>query len=459
MPFEIHPEAAKNFNEKGANLAEQATTLHLVLGGRRSFQPDHYISGRFTDADLLPDSFTWTESRNIYGEVFGVSVSRNGKPISLEATAHKGLDELASRMGKTKGLRDLITARVLRQIIMHWIWLRRHSVLDQELMAYIGQEVEGMVRDVTVWLPVFGLSVQEDFTLAGVKVVTMTSELVDPICTMIVDNAPPGKDAEATTDALRIRKMLQGRAALVVDVRAEGERALELALARTTGPLTILRFFSAAAQVPQARSFLTLLGGEHLEHSVHLTAKDGTFTSFSEGMSGEDADQMETTYDRERVRMLLQAAKHLDQLYSVQNPNEFQETCRGVLEMFTRATLYRSVSEKLIHMLVALESLLLRDQSEPIQENLGYRIAFSKRATVDERRAVIAAVKEAYRLRSKFLHHGIAVSPDPEDMESVTLFMKVARTFLAMLPEFAAVHSTRAAFLDMLETRRLGGAA
>lgn len=51
------------------------------------------------------------------------------------------------------------------------------------------------------------------------------------------------------------------------------------------------------------------------------------------------------------------------------------------------------------------------------------------------------------------------MSPDPEDMESVTRFMKVAWTFLAILPQFAAVHSTRLAFLDLLEARRLGGTA
>ena len=68
-----------------------------------------------------------------------------------------------------------------------------------------------MVRDVTVWLPVFGLSVQEDFTLAGVKVVTMTPELVESLHATLVDTAPRDKSAEATADAQRVRKQLQGK--------------------------------------------------------------------------------------------------------------------------------------------------------------------------------------------------------------------------------------------------------
>ena len=44
-------------------------------------------------------------------------------------------------------------------------------------------------------------------------------------------------------------------------------------------------------------------------------------------------------------------------------------------------------------------------------------------------------------------------------MESVTRFMKVAWTFLTTPPQFASVHPTRLAFIDMLETRRLGRAA
>lgn len=68
------------------------------------------------------------------------------------------------------------------------------------------------------------------------------------------------------------------------------------------------------------------------------------------------------------------------------------------------------VSDKLVYALVALESIFLRNHSEPIQKNLGERIAFLVGDDRDSRKAIVALIGEIYGIRSALLHHGKDVS-------------------------------------------------
>jgi len=59
---------------------------------------------------------------------------------------------------------------------------------------------------------------------------------------------------------------------------------------------------------------------------------------------------------------------------------------------------------------------------EPLQQNIAERIAFFLARERQERRTIIHVVKEAYALRSAFLHHGKKL----EDLEALKRFMGVA---------------------------------
>ena len=76
---------------------------------------------------------------------------------------------------------------------------------------------------------------------------------------------------------------------------------------------------------------------------------------------------------------------------------------------FGRAALTADLREKMIWYCAGLESILLRDSSEPILQNLSERLAMFAYDTVQERTVALKDVKEAYALRSRFVHHGAEI--------------------------------------------------
>ena len=97
---------------------------------------------------------------------------------------------------------------------------------------------------------------------------------------------------------------------------------------------------------------------------------------------------------------------------------DFEETLLLGMVTFGRAALTPDLSEKMIWYCAGLESILLRDSSEPILHNLSERLAMFAYDTVEERTVALKEVKAAYSLRSRFVHHGAEI----EEGEVVTRF-------------------------------------
>src|SRR6185437_12351997 len=115
----------------------------------------------------------------------------------------------------------------------------------------------------------------------------------------------------------------------------------------------------------------------------------------------------------------------------------------------------KEISDKLLYILIALETAFLRDQGEYIQDAVSLRIAYMQDVSVQARRGIIKNVKAAYALRSSFVHHGEYV--DLDDTTTLVVFMRNALLSLMALIPFAATKITRRQFFEHLEDRRLGG--
>jgi hypothetical protein len=146
----------------------------------------------------------------------------------------------------------------------------------------------------------------------------------------------------------------------------------------------------------------------------------------------------------------------LDKMSAVltsQHRSEFQQVVLDAWLLYSRCSLESSPEGKLIYVLSALESLLLRNSQEPIQENLAHRLAFLLTTNVDERKQIIRTVKDTYSLRSRFVHHGAGI----EDYDKVQNFLRLVSHFFLGLAERTERFVTREEFLEDIETRRLGG--
>lgn len=97
-----------------------------------------------------------------------------------------------------------------------------------------------------------------------------------------------------------------------------------------------------------------------------------------------------------------------------------------------------------------MESILLRNDNEPIQQNVGERMAFINANTVEERQRIIRNLKAAYTLRSRFIHHGHTI----DQRETVWQFMISAWALFTPLAKFSQRFETKDELIDHLEAMK-----
>jgi hypothetical protein len=104
-----------------------------------------------------------------------------------------------------------------------------------------------------------------------------------------------------------------------------------------------------------------------------------------------------------------------------------------------------------MHALVAVESLLLKNSTEPIQARLGQRIARLTASTLEERRQARDDFEEGYTLRSKFVHHRAKL----EEVDLANRILVLCLSAVDVVMRMTLRFTTKAALLDHLDDEML----
>jgi hypothetical protein len=111
--------------------------------------------------------------------------------------------------------------------------------------------------------------------------------------------------------------------------------------------------------------------------------------------------------------------KDLGDIIESTSRSELEDALLDSLRMYSRATLEDDMAGKLTYLIVAMESFLLRNANEPLQDSLGRRLAWAIGTNLAVRKKIVAYVRKIYDIRSGFFHHGKTV----DDAESLEAFM------------------------------------
>jgi len=225
------------------------------------------------------------------------------------------------------------------------------------------------------------------------------------------------------------------------------ETAQGKARAMAQEAIALLRFLSPANWILGVQSYCVPQGRERIEIPMEVFVRNGHISEISNAAIKHGPAFWDIDPDRARYPGLLDLLHTL----SSSHTSDFRQQLYDALLLYSRNSTTSETSDKLVFVLVSLESLLLRDSNEPIAKNIGERLAFLIGASVEDRKAIVQNVDATYRIRSKFIHHGDSV----EESELIERFFEYAwQCFHAMLHQIDNV-ATKADLLEALENRKL----
>lgn len=448
MPLDIHPKASENLDARGERLLTSLrppSEEHLPAGP--SFVPDTPVAWTLTEKDILGIECRLADGR-------GVTIARYFyRPGSGQlGFAGSSFDELRSLAKTTYGLvSDVVSAQTVEDFIFHWCRDRSCDVTDLPLVQYVMSQLEVLIANHEIWLPIATLYLERPLSLGRVVLRPISSEDIDSWTARWTDAEGSAAAKAAAIDDLRNR--LQGLAAATSTYRAERHRAEERAAEATEDALSILRIFSAEILHPYAWSLCTVEGLASVGGNLSFVHRDGVFASMLQALP--EGLRLQWKLSESRVDELLRIGlKDADELLRQSERTDFENTLLKALRHYSIAALKKDPSEKLLYIVTALESLLLGGPEEGrLVQNFRERFAILRGRDLASRLETQRRASAIYAIRSRFVHGGFPA----EDLGLLEEFMLDAWTvMISILKKRKSVRS-KAEFLQTLDLHKMAG--
>ena len=444
---QLHENARTRFDELGRGLLDSVTTfLAPPTQPRSNFSPNIFTPTRLTDADIVGDvHLGWEDSA---GKQVGIALAqKGGLRTGLVGPAYEKLEALALSMRKVEPFKSTASIEFLRGQIFEWIKSRHRGHGSAGCVTHVLQALRTGVAQHRLLFPVSELHVQSPLTLGLVTVATFPEHIFEEL----ESKQPDGPSAGAHAELCRsMRRDFQGLAVAETTVFGEPIRAQAIAADRVELAVGLLRFFTP----PGVTSRVARWGyAPRRTDRVFITDESGKFSSTAAAIV--DRPGTMVLSDNLRAILLDVGLAEVCAILARDSRTDFEEALLKGMVTFGRAALTPDPEEKMVWYCAGLESILLKDGSEPILHNLGERLAMFSYDTVDERTAALKDIKKAYSLRSRFLHHGVDIT----EGEIVAGFARHGLRFFSRLTKAVANFSSKLEFLEYVNRLKLSGAS
>lgn len=426
MYIQLDAQAAANFDKKAEVLLAElsVTTEQPTTMPKASFTPPFNIVHCFKSEEIINLQIGECDAA---GRNTARWFHSQGHRVGLEGNAYTNLVRLAEQMQGTNALRTFVSRSAVEDAIFEWLRQRYSQALTTPMTEMVVPLLDAKVTELEIWIPIHGLSLETDLMLGPVKFLTITPARLErwfrtPEC------PSPQYTEEIYRAHLAEMRGWQGYAAATMSLFAEPTHAYQVVLEATETALALLRFFSEANMIPGATSYILPRGKENLESDQYLVIHSNERALPHSGIS--DRSFRPWVLSEETMRQIVEAGlPGLCAVAFAPKKTEFQQALLDAFFVYSRHSLAKSLSDELIYVFTALDSFLLQDASEPIQQNIGERLAFTISSDGAERMAIVRDVKKAYGLRSRIIHHAAKV--DEVDVIQ-RLLLYVWRLFLLL---------------------------
>lgn len=446
--FEVHP-AARAVIDKLAN--------ELVLEIEEYEEPNK-ITEEFKTKKFISDQITDEDIRGI--PIFGDTKDgkwisrysyRSGLCIGLSENRYQRLREVVDQFLKIKWVRNTISEQFLEDEVLNWLLDGFGGISERSCVDEIIAKARFAIKDSTLIIPVAFIEVESSFQFGIVSVAPIEKELFDRQEELGVEL---NRENEEGVRAFftQHRKRLQGSASIVVNLTGENRRIQERAIEIAEAAVSLLRIFSPYAYSPFMASPYALLGSEYYPTTTVISLRRDE-DAFGISHAGRESSKRHWLISNSKWKTLTEIGLlKIAPLIDDAELSDFDRSVRVCLMTFSKGLTVANLGDRLVYALSALEGLLLRDPSEPIQQNIGERMAFLIEKSGAGRRQVVRNLKSVYKIRSQYIHHRISVSEE-QDLE--VFWSNLFKVILAVIDNLGHFGS-RADFVNAVDDIKFG---
>lgn len=431
--FVFHPAAGEAIDKGAAALLAEVKEHDVKPSNPPVFPSERPAGVHITDKEII--GVPMLSETNIFGNTVARYFPRNGKMYGLSADAFQSLRRLADQVVKTPWVLEALGRPFVEEHI--FLWCRDNFETNSPIpfAEYLSTQAADKVRRLPIWVPIAFMEVEQEFQFGSAKLAPITAAMFDQRERAYIENSPDNADKIRALFADK-RQKYQGLAAVVLELDAVKNHGMRRAVELADVIVGLLRLYSLAAYVPWLTCPSAIFGTEYVPSTTAISyGHDGSF-AMTQGVL-KPLPYSWRISAKEWAGMSVNHLGLLANLVDESNLSEFQSRVRTSILTYSKGLTLRELGDRLVYSLSALEGLLLRDANEPIQQNLGERLAFLLCKDPAERQGIVQNVREIYGIRSRYIHHQKSVSEEAAFEKFFPIARAALFTALANTQSFA----------------------
>ncbi len=304
-----------------------------------------------------------------------------------------------------------------------------------------------MIKPITLYIPIAETVVEQPFKFCGTTIENISEAMINKMAE-IVETFPADQQKKVSEFYEGIRKDFQGYAAVKVVMECEPNYAIDSSLEIAKRVTDLLGIYTGAILTSDQRCFSKIKGIENVEQLTTIYFVEGRQHINTKFMGRSPKLVSISTADLELYRKC--GLDIISDIVIKPKPTDFEKAILSMAYLYSKAAFTSDPMSKVVYVLSALESTLLKNHSEPITQNLSDRLAIFIGQELEERKTIVKNIKAIYGIRSKYLHHGYT----DDEQSDLSQFFTFAWVFFVMLVTNSKNFSTKIDFLNWIEDKK-----
>lgn len=423
------------------NLIEETNTVKEPAK-KQAGSIAHSISIDWTDK--IVDS-PMLEFETVLKEIVSVKQSYKGKTIGFNAQNYLEFKKFVAHIDKEQNVANVISRKFIEEKSIEWIFTTyRNQKASTNFSTYIIDEMENSIEELKVHHLMLNIDIKEPFQIGNVHFEFFTKEYFDKLSRDFQAKKP---GADNYYEAMR--EQYQGRVFATYIVRAEPNKAKEIALRECSLAVDILKMCSQTLDVPHLKNSFDIdsrvrENGQNKVIIMNTNNLKKMRVTMSRGPNHHTID------DSEWKKMLNRqiADFHNFLLELNKDGSELKQLIVNAIKRFGTAISNSDLHQRTVELFTILESLLLFDKNSPIIDSVcrySSKLVFKQ---PDERKELISLLKRMYEVRSALIHHAKQKEFDLNDLRKLQYTVVL---LLVSLIRKSTLHKTKVSILKEID--------
>lgn len=398
-------QAIDHYNQKADELLLKLEPLKKVSTLANShFTKSHLYSQTLYANDVKDLSMSSVDQiGNIRSKYFHTSSGQ----VGLSEIYYENCRILVEELSKKKGIKEKVNYDFIHDTIFNWFEENYNGRVeqDQKFLTYLSTNINDVIEDFKIAMPIPLLLIEKPFKIGNIEFGYLREKLFDEIEKNITKSTKSEDEMDSIKRwMIKIRKNYQSKGCAFFMIRAEKNKAIEIAVLECEKSLAILNFFSKAAFFPKFINYVGRMGQIVIPES-HIFVFRENLPEIKTGF-----DELRSHYwhiDKQELnRLRNHGIEFFSNMLANEEKTELEELCFTCITHYSKAISYANYYDRLVQLITSLEILLLKDRTERIQENVGRRLTLLSVSSTESPVEIISLLDKAYERRASYIHHG-----------------------------------------------------